>query len=178
MIHQMNKYKNLKENILMIEEKEGNFPGIDREEIDLMKEIMKRAEIELDKDRIIEILVDQEITIKDILNLCTACTTIKWCKCIMGLPTTISLNLEQISHLSFPLTSPTMLHSLEICQLSLKTHLQILWYLLLTSLIRILPNLDQLLNPSNSMDSHTLKMFFRGGKEALKIKDNHKENEW
>lgn len=61
----------------MIEEKEGNFPGIDREEIDLMKEIMKRAEIELDKDRIIEILVDQEITIKDILNLCTACTTIK-----------------------------------------------------------------------------------------------------
>ena len=77
MILQTNKYKNLKESTLRIEEREGNFPGTDREEIDLMKDITNRAEIELDKDSKIEISVDQEITIKDILNLCTACTTIK-----------------------------------------------------------------------------------------------------
>ena len=178
MILQTNKYKNLKESTLRIEEREGNFPGTDREEIDLIKDITKRAEIELDKDSKIEISVDQEITIKDILNLCTACTTIKWCKCTMDPPTTISLSLEQISHLSFPPTSPTMCHSLGICHLSLRIHSRILRSLLLTSRIKMLPNLDQLLNPSNSMDSHTLKMFFRGGKEALKIKDNHKKNEW
>ena len=77
MILQTNKYKNLKESTLRIEEREGNFPGTDREEIDLIKDITKRAEIELDKDSKTEISVDQEITIKDILNLCTACTTIK-----------------------------------------------------------------------------------------------------
>ena len=77
MILQTNKYKNLKESTLRIEEREGNFPGTDREEIDLIKDITNRAEIELDKDSKIEISVDQEITIKDILNLCTACTTIK-----------------------------------------------------------------------------------------------------
>ena len=178
MILQTNKYKNLKESTLRIEEREGNFPGTDREEIDLIKDITKRAEIELDKDSKIEISVDQEITIKDILNLCTACTTIKWCKCIMVPPTTTSLSLEQISNLPFPPISPVMRHSLEICHLSLRTHLRFLRSLLRTFHIRMSPNLDQLLNLNNSMDSHTLKMFFRGGKEALKIKDNHKKNEW
>ena len=77
MILQTNKYKNRKETTLRIEQREGNFPGTAREEIDLIKDITNRAEIELDKDSKIEISVDQEITIKDILNLCTACTTIK-----------------------------------------------------------------------------------------------------
>ena len=78
MIHQISSnFKNLKESILMIEEIKENLSGTDREEIGLMKEIMKKVEIGLEKDSKCAIQVDQEITIKGIWNLCILHITTK-----------------------------------------------------------------------------------------------------
>ena len=78
MIHQISSsFKNLKESILMIEEIKENRPGTDREGIDLMKEIMKKVEIGLEKDSKYAIQVDLEIIIRGIWNLCILHITTK-----------------------------------------------------------------------------------------------------